>query len=100
LAACIFTLFAGVRGSSTAAGGGDDNFQLDVNKCALVLAMLRARDVLAYGAISLLATSCYALRIGVTGAHGYLGNEVVWQAVSQGHKVSNVLAAYGLMQCC
>ena len=28
-----------------------------------------------------------ALKLGVTGAHGYLGAEVCWQAVEQGHEV-------------
>lgn len=31
------------------------------------------------------------MRIGVTGAHGFLGNEVVWQVVSQGHTVRAIV---------
>ena len=35
--------------------------------------------------------SASALRIGVTGAHGFLGNEVVWQATAQGHVVRAIV---------
>ena len=37
--------------------------------------------------ILLLVQSTYGLRLGVTGAHGFLGTEIVCQAVSQGHTV-------------
>jgi len=48
----------------------------------------RHRSVLAFG---LLAAESAALRIAVTGANGYLGNEVVWRAAEQGHTVRAVL---------
>ena len=31
-----------------------------------------------------------AMRIGVTGAHGFLGNEIAWTAASQGHQVEKL----------
>jgi nucleoside-diphosphate-sugar epimerase len=37
------------------------------------------------------APGAAALRIGVTGAHGFLGNEVVWQAAVQGHQVRAIV---------
>ena len=33
-----------------------------------------------------------AMRIGVTGAHGFLGNEVAWQAAVQGHQVALLIS--------
>ena len=34
------------------------------------------------------ASPACAMRIGVTGAHGFLGNEVAWAAAVQGHQVA------------
>ena len=41
------------------------------------------------------APGAAALRIGVTGAHGFLGNEVAWQAAVQGHQVRAIVRGAG-----
>jgi len=54
----------------------------------MVNAQLRA---IVFSAALFLVAPATALRIAVTGANGYLGNEVVWLAAEQGHTVRAVL---------